>query len=350
MVIYLKKWIKQLKSCKIVSRLCSPLKWAGTRAHFAVTAWNRRRMKEKSTITGHLTALVTILIWGLTFISTKILLEEFSPTEILFFRFILGYIALLAVYPHRMKLLERKHEWLFAAAGLCGVTLYYLLQNFALTYSQASNIGVAVSVAPFFTAILAHFFTKGEKLKPSFFVGFCAAILGIILMSFSGGEGFEFHPVGDILAVLAAAVWAVYSLLTNKISSYGYNSIATTRRVFFYGLILMLPVFLLTDFRLGLERFTEPANILNTLFLGLAASAGCFVTWNYSVKLLGPVKTSVYIYIVPVVTVISSVLVLHEKITPTLAVGMVLAVLGLFISEAKSFRLLRKKKRESISE
>ena len=304
-------------------------------------------MREKNNISGHITALITILIWGLTFISTKILLVDFTPIEILFFRFVIGFLALLIVYPHRLKLTDRKQEWIFACAGLTGVTLYYLLQNFALIHSLASNIGVVVSVAPFFTAILAHFFADKEKLKPNFFIGFIAAISGIILMSFSGGSGFEFHPLGDILAVLAAAVWAVYSLLAKKISTFGYNSIATTRHTFFYGLLFLVPVFLLTDSRLALERFEESANLLNMLFLGLAASAICFVTWNYAVKLLGPVKTSVYIYIVPVVTVLSSVLILHEKITLVLALGIILALIGLFVSESKSVHIKRRQKQES---
>ncbi len=303
-------------------------------------------MKEKTTISGHITALITILIWGMTFISTKILLVDFTPIEILFFRFVIGFLALLIVYPHRLKLTDKKQEWIFACAGLTGVTLYYLLQNFALIHSLASNIGVVVSVAPFFTAILAHFFADKEKLKPNFFIGFIAAITGVILMSFSGGSGFEFHPLGDILAVLAAAVWAVYSLLAKKISTFGYNSIATTRHTFFYGLLFMVPVFLLTDSNLDIQRFSESANLLNMLFLGLAASAICFVTWNYAVKLLGPVKTSVYIYIVPVVTVISSVLVLHEKITLMSALGIILALIGLFVSESKGFHIKKREKQK----
>ena len=306
-------------------------------------------MNNNKPLVGHITALITILIWGLTFISTKILLVDFSPIEILFFRFILGYIAVLAVYPHRLKLTDRKQEWLFAASGLCGVTLYYLLQNFALTFSLASNIGVAVSVAPFFTAILAHFFADKEELKPSFFIGFIAAMSGIILMSFSGGEGFEFHPLGDILAMLAAAVWAVYSLIVKRISTFGYNQIATTRRTFFYGLLFMLPVLFMTDFHFGLSRFAKSGNLLNILFLGLAASALCFVSWNFAVKILGAVKTSVYIYIVPVVTIISSVLVLHEKITLLSALGMLLALVGLFISQANNL-LLKRKIRNTLSE
>lgn len=101
------------------------------------------------TAAGHLAALVTILIWGTTFISTKVLLQDFQPIEILFFRFVLGLIALFLVYPHPLKGTSLRQELTFAAAGLSGVCLYYLLENIALTYTMASNVGVIISVAPF---------------------------------------------------------------------------------------------------------------------------------------------------------------------------------------------------------
>lgn len=112
---------------------------------------------------GHIAALVTIVIWGTTFISTRILLTDFTPIEILFFRFLLGLIALIIVYPKRLKLSDRKQELIFAAAGLCGICLYYLLENIALTYTMASNVGVIISIAPFFTAVLSHIFMRSEE-------------------------------------------------------------------------------------------------------------------------------------------------------------------------------------------
>lgn len=122
---------------------------------------------------GHLSALLTIIIWGTTFISTKILLVDFQPVEILFFRFIMGLLALLAVYPHRLKGTTRRQEFTFVAAGLCGICLYYLLENIALTYTLASNVGVIISVAPFFTAILSHLVMKEEKAAGKFLPGLC---------------------------------------------------------------------------------------------------------------------------------------------------------------------------------
>ena len=270
--------------------------------------------------TGHLSALLTIIVWGTTFISTKVMLVDFQPVEILFFRFVMGLLALLIVYPRRLKGTGKQQELVFAAAGLCGICLYYLLENIALTYTMASNVGVIISVAPFFTAILSHVFLKEERPRANFFVGFGIAMTGIFLISFNG-SGVEMNLFGDLLALLAALVWACYSVLTKKISSYGYPTILTTRRIFCYGILFMFPAIFLFDF----------------LFLGLGASALCFVTWNFAVKVLGAVKTSVYIYMIPVITVVVSAVILHERITALAGAGTVLTLAGLFLSESKIF-------------
>lgn len=298
-------------------------------------------MENKQT-TGHLSALLTIIIWGTTFISTKILLINFQPIEILFFRFIIGLLILMLVYPHRLKGTTPSQEFTFVSAGLCGICMYYLLENIALTYTLASNVGVIISVAPFFTAILTHLFLKEEeKLQPNFFIGFIVAMAGIFLISFNGSK-LELNPLGDLLALLAALVWACYSVLTKKISRYGYHTILTTRRVFFYGILFMIPPLFLFDFKLELLRFTDPVYLFNILYLGLGASAFCFVTWNFAVKVLGAVKTSIYIYMVPVITVVTSVLILHEKITVLAVIGTVLTLAGLFLSESKRFKSIGK--------
>ncbi|MCB2360128.1 DMT family transporter [Clostridium estertheticum] len=298
-------------------------------------------MNDTKTTTGHLSALTTILIWGTTFVSTKILLKDFTPIEILIFRFIIGYISLLIVYPHRIKTLNVKQELYFVSAGLFGVSLYFLLENIALTYTLASNVGVIISIAPFFTAIFAQQFLDSEKLTLRFFIGFIVAILGIILIGFNENIVLKINPLGSILAALAAIVWAVYSVLMKKISEFHFNTIGCTRKVFFYGLFFMIPSIFIFHFRLYLNRFTNLSNLLNILYLGFGASALCFVTWNFSVKVLGAMKTSVYIYIVPVIAVVSSAILLHENITGIAILGIILTLAGLFISEGKSIVKLR---------
>lgn len=298
-------------------------------------------MKNNKTF-GHLASLLTIIIWGTTFISTKILLADFKPVEILFFRFVMGWIALLLIHPKPLKGTSKKQELTFAAAGLCGICLYYLLENIALTYTMASNVGVIISVAPFFTAVLSHLLLKEGKPKANFFIGFAVAMAGIFLISFNGSR-LKLNPAGDLLALLAAFFWACYSVLTKKISGYGYHTILTTRRIFCYGILFMIPALFLFDFRLELARFGNLVYLFNIVFLGLGASALCFVTWNFAVKVLGAVKTSIYIYMVPVITVVTSVVILHEKITVLTVAGTVLTLAGLTLSESKLF--LRKEEK-----
>ena len=95
----------------------------------------------------------------------------------------------------------------------------------------------------------------------------------------------------------------------------------------------MIPPALIMDFHLGLERFANPLNLANMIFLGILASAICFVSWNYAIKKLGVVTASVYIYLSPVVTMIASSIILHETITVTMIVGALMTVAGLVISD-----------------
>lgn len=290
---------------------------------------------ENKKMFGHGIAIFTIFIWGTTFISTKILLRAFQPVEILFFRFVMGFILLWIMSPHRLPVKSWKQEMIFAGAGFTGMTMYYLMENIALTYSQASNVGVIVSIAPVFTAITARIFLKEEgKLRPAFFIGCVIALIGISLISFSGTT-MHLNPIGDILSVGAAIVWSFYSVLSKKMGAFGYSVIQTTRRTFFYGILFMIPALFFFDFKLDLYRFATPAYLFNIFYLGLGASAICFVTWNMAVRILGAIKTSVYIYLAPVVTAVTSVIVLHEKITFLSGLGIVLVLGGLLLSEQK---------------
>lgn len=290
---------------------------------------------ERRHVLGHLAAVTCTLFWGMTFVSTKILLRDFTPLEILFSRFLMGYIALFIIYPHRLRTDNFKEESLLMAAGLTGVTIYFLLENIALTYTFASNAGVLVATAPLFTAVLAHFLLPGEKLRSRFVVGFIIAITGISFIAFNGSFVLKLNPLGDFLAISAAAVWALYSVLMRKISQFGYHTVAATRRVFLYGLLFMLPAFFFLEHQPDFSRFAKPVNLCNIVFLGLGASALCFALWNWAVGVLGAVKTSFYIYGNPVVTVIASAIILKENITPMACAGTILTLMGLYISEQK---------------
>ena len=298
-------------------------------------------MEERQSL-GHLAALFTVVNWGTTFIATKILLVSFTPVEILLMRFVLGYLALWAVCPRRLRVGDWKKEGVFLAAGLTGVCLYYLLENFALTFSTASNIGVIGAVSPLFTALLALLVSRGrERLKLNFFLGFCVSIGGICLISWNGLQ-LSSDLRGEALAICSALVWACYSLLTRRIGGFGWNTIQTTRRILGWGIFFMVPFAVGMRFQWKPEQVLEPVNLALLLYLGLGACAACFVTWNFAIKTLGPIQTMVYIYLVPVITVVCSVLILKEVVTPAAAAGTALTLAGLIVSQWDSLRQLRR--------
>ena len=217
-------------------------------------------------------------------------------------------------------------------AGLCGVTLFFLLQNIALTYTLAANASMLISAAPLFTALVARVVLK-DQLKAHFFLGFAIAMVGIILIAFNGRFVLKLNPLGDLLSVLAGVVWACYSVLVKQISAGQSDMFALTRKVYLYGLLFTLPVLPLVDFHLGLERLASLSSLFNLLFLGVVASAMCYVTWNHAVGLLGPTKTSVYMYLVPVVTILAAALLLHEPVVLASAIGIALILVGMALSE-----------------
>jgi drug/metabolite transporter (DMT)-like permease len=288
-------------------------------------------MKNR-TLAGHLMTILTIMIWGTTYVSTKVLLNNLQPIEILFYRFCIGYIALFCIYPRFQKINNWKDELLFFSAGLSGVTLYFLVENVALKYTMASNVGLLISIAPIVTAILAHWCSRDEKFGSNLAFGFCIAMAGIFLVVFNGSFIMKISPFGDFLAILAALIWSVYSILLKKIGN-RYHPILITRRIFFYGILTILPIIAFFKVDLSMARFADPGVFYNLLFLGLAASALCFVMWNTAVGMIGVVKTSNYIYLVPLITIFSAVLILHEKITPFMLMGAVLILSGVYLGE-----------------
>lgn len=290
----------------------------------------------KSNYFAHTAAILTVFIWGTTFISTKVLLAYFTPIEILFMRFGIGFLCLWMMQPKRLTLKDNTHKRYFIGAGLCGVTLYFLFENIALTYSLASNIGVIVSTAPLFTAILAAIFLKDTKIHRNFILGFMLALFGIFLISFRSSSHIEVNPIGDLLAILAAIVWAFYSILMKRIGEFGYPTIQATKKIFMYGILFMIPCLFFMDFHPDITNFTNPIVLLNTLYLGIGASALCFVSWNYAIKTLGALKASAYIYLVPIITVTFSAIILNEPITWVIVLGTLCTLLGLYLSERKA--------------
>ena len=304
---------------------------------------------------GYLLATITVIIWGITFFCTKSLLQDFSALEILFFRFIIAYIGLWIMNPKSEKI-AKKDNLLFCFAGLSGVVLYQFSENIAINFTTASNVSVIVSICPLFTAIIAQIFLKEKHITPFFILGFIISIIGVFFVSLNGNIQLKINPKGDLLALFAGICWGFYSLFVSMINKKEYNLICSTRRFFFFAVIFMIPLMIIgnnisnitansdlinsmnvnLNFSENIQRFKNFLNVGNLLFLGLLASGFCFSAWNKACKLVGTVKISFGIYLIPVVTIIFAFFTLHEKISFMGLLGAILTITGLFISNIKT--------------
>ena len=295
----------------------------------------------KKEVLCHFLALFCVIIWGTTFISTKVLLESFHPVVILIYRLIITVILLFIIHPRIFKTLSFKHELLFMGAGASGVTFYFLFENMALSYTNASDVGIIVSAAPFFTLLFCKLVFRNDKITIWFFIGFVIAMLGIVLISINGSNNLNANPIGYLLALLAMVMWGLYSVFVRKIGDLGYKGIGVTRKIMYYGLIFLIPFFFIFRCDFNISALGDFKNLGNILFLGVLASSICFLLWNYSLRTIGAVKTSVYIYLSPVITTIASFLILSEVINVFTIIGMILAILGLVLSSINPKRRLK---------
>lgn len=310
--------------------------------------FNDLKSKFKSKFFGYFLACFTIFVWGITFVCTKHLLVYFSALEILFIRFIFAYCFLFVLNPRRLKL-SSKENFLVALAGLTGVTLYQFTENLALDFTTASNVSIIVGICPIFTALTSQIFLKEKHLSFNFCLGFCLAFVGVVLVSFNGKINFNLSPKGDILALISAICWGFYSLFLTMINKKGYNTILITRKIFFYAILFMIPLMICGVFAenpkstayvelssiLNAERFSSILNWILLCFLGIIASGVCFVAWNKACNILGTVKISTGLYLIPVITIFFAAIFLNEKITFMGAIGSALTIIGLFVSSKK---------------
>ena len=305
-------------------------------------------------IRGWISAAFTVFVWGVTFVNTKALLDDFSALEIHVLRFAIASLALTLVgLPGGAGFYKGRTSWrdeaLFAGMGFFGVVVYQLLENCAIHSTNASNVSILVALNPVLTALLAWGFGEARRPGVLFCLGFLVAITGVSMVSLTGISEFHFRPLGDLMALGAMISWGFYSSLVARVNEKGYPQIWVMRRVFLWALVMMIPfvIFGLTpsgasamsgSFAVTLDsaangtRFSRVMNFVNLGFLGLFASAACFVLWNFACGCLGVVRCTVALYLIPVITVIFAFCFLDEKLTPVSAAGAVLTVVGVVLS------------------
>lgn len=281
----------------------------------------------------HTLAVFTVIVWGITLISTKILIKYgLSPAEIMLYRFVIAYGVLWLFYPHFPKQIRPREEVLFLAAGFFGGTVYFLTENTAVGITHTSNVALIVTTAPLLTALIANYTLKNEPLKRNTFTGSVIALAGVALIVFNGNFILELNPLGDLLSFFSALSWAFYSIFIKNTGN-TYPVLLITRRVFFYSILTLLPWFLFEPLTFNTKVLFQPVVLLNLLFLGVIASSLCFFLWNTIIQHLGAVRTNNYIYFISIVTMFVSWWVLNEQITYYAIGGALLILFGVYFAD-----------------
>ena len=294
-------------------------------------------LKSTSKWPFHIFALAASAVWGSTFVSSKVLLNAgMSPAEIMTIRFAIAYIVMLPFSIRSVCPKGWRDESLFAMLGLSGGSLYFLAENTAVNISSASStVALLVCVTPVFTAVINRLIWRGERLGALFAVGSAIALVGTALVVFNGIFVLDDNPSVIFLSLGAALCWSVYSIIL-KVLERKYSSVEITRKVFFWGVVTMLPYFLYEPFCVEKEVVMQPAVIFNSLFLSLVASLGCFWLWNVVVRRIGVVASANYLYFNPVVALITAHIVLDENITVYAVAGCAVTTLGVYLCNKKS--------------
>lgn len=278
-------------------------------------------------------------VWGTTFVWTKLLIiNGLSPAQIFTLRFIIAYVLLTG-----FSLWRGRHKWLsdnwrdeltMMALGLTGGSMYFLTENESLRFTTATNTSLIVCSCPLFAMLIIALFYKSERFSRQQALGSLLALIGMAAVVLNGHFVLHLSPLGDTLAFSACICWALYTLLMKPVMG-RYPAMFITRKVFFYGILTILPYYIFVPDMPSLDVLMRPEVALNLLFLGSVASMLCYLTWSWCMKGLGAVICTNWVYVNPITTIIAAWLILDEQITVYFLIGSILIIAGMYLSSKK---------------
>lgn len=285
--------------------------------------------QPKPTLWVYIAAFLIVVVWGCTFVQTKVLINAgLRPDEIFTLRFVIAYLLILPFSWKRLFLGSVRDELIALSLGLTGGSLYFIVENYALAYGYCSNVSLIVCLTPLVTALIVGWRYPAERLGKGGALGSLLALGGMALVVFNGNFVLKLSPLGDVLALAACLCWALYSLLIKHLGA-RYDNMLITRKVFGYGLLTIIPLLLWRGMDFGIVIDGGARVWGNIIFLGVVASMLCFLGWNWCLARLGTVRATNFLYLNPVVAIVSSALVLGERVTWIAVLGAVLILAGL---------------------
>ncbi len=278
---------------------------------------------------------LAITFWGLSFIATKKVLPYLTPSEIITARLLLGTPVLFAVAKVRglkFKFESNDRTVIIVAAIILGV--HFLIQTLGLNFTTATNTAWLIATIPAFVAILSRIFLK-ERLTLRKIIGIALGTAGVILLVSKGNIGNLdwLYSIGDWLVLSTCVTWSVYTILTRNITR-KYNPLALIVVILS---IPMVSLVLFTAVTTPLGKYTGlSADVIGwLLFLGIACSGLAHWFWLEGLSRKGAVEVGAYLYLEPVVTTVAAGPLLGEELGPSLVVGALLILLGVYLVQRK---------------
>jgi drug/metabolite transporter (DMT)-like permease len=276
------------------------------------------------------------VFWGGSFIANAIALKSIGPIEIASLRFfitapLLFVITLLWKGPGIFKI-ERKDLLPLIGMAITGVTLQYVIQVTAQSYTSAINASLLINTSTFFILFLGALFLA-EKLTPARVMGAFIGFGGVALLVSGGSLNFSLGQIGDVMILVCALLWALYTIIGKKLSG-KYHPLTVLNYVFILGTIGFLPFYILTPHA---DVASIPLAVVGAiLFLAVFCSIIAYLVYNIALDRMDASQVAIFIYFVPLSTIIMAWLVLGESLTIASGIGGLLVLAGMYIAERKT--------------
>ncbi len=272
-------------------------------------------------------------MWGGSFIASKVGLEGLYPVELATIRFAIAapllLLLTLALEGRKALRIARKDLPVLIVMALTGVTLQYIVQFFAMTYTTVTNTALLINMGTFFVIIPSALFLK-EKLTADNYFGVGIAFLGAALVATRGNLAFTPNLIGDGLVLICAVMWAIYILVGNRLAG-KYTVLAQLNYIFLIGLVGFIPAYLVTPHHSFGEISALTWECL--LYLALVCSIVAYFIFNDSIIKLGPSKTAIYQYLEPFFAIVLAIVLLSEPLTIVIAVGALFILMGIAMAD-----------------
>lgn len=277
----------------------------------------------------HFLAMILMILWGVSYLSIKVVVHEIHPILAAFYRFLIAaiilFIYLKVRYPEEKVLKEDKVG--MALCGFFGVAMYFLFENCAVYFTSASNVAIIISSIPIFTLISQRIIFK-ERINMVKGVGAFLSIIGIGIILLSKGKVslFSKGTIGDLMGLGAALCWVAYTVCISKLKG-NYKSIVVTTYQTIWGCILLSPSIFI--FQSSVPSYKAVANLL---YLALFCTCIGYAIYIYCQNKLGATVITTYINLQPIVSMISATILLNEHINSKQILGSTIIITGLFLA------------------